>query len=1028
MKKMYTYRMMFRALLLPAFLLACGYVSAQELVVSGTVLGDDGNPVIGASVVLKGSTKGVITDPSGGYTIQATADGALVFSFMGMNKLEEPINGRGRIDVTLHEASKELDDVVVIGYGTVRKRDLTGAVASVKTSDIVSVPTANPIDAIQGKVPGMDIVRSSGKAGAGVDIVIRGNRSIDLEDKGRNKPLFIIDGVAGGSYGDLNPNDIESIEVLKDASSTAIFGWQGANGVVLITTKKGVAGQARIAYDGYYGVNGMADYPDPRMGEAYMQLRRDAWSGKQDSWRNDRVWNAPPSDDVVFDNIYEYDAMKNNQWVNWVDLLQRNAVQQSHSVSVRGGTDKTKAFMSVNYFEEEGTVRLNDAQRITARLNLDQTVNKWVKAGMTSQYTHWDVNNRSESALKDGLTLRPLGVPYDEEGKMNIYPIEGLKTYTNPMLDEYGEGYAVNNDIRNRLALSAYVEIQPVEGLKLTSSLGANINNSRTGIYQDSISADIGLAGPNRAEYNTTAGRSIRWENVLTFKKTFADVHSLTLTGVTTASKSISEESSMSGRGVEARSYSFYKMTSTASNSRILSTGYTQSSANAVAGRLEYGLMDRYLLMASIRWDGTSRLPNNQWDYFPAVSAAWRIGEESFMQKLPQVSDLKLRASYGVSGNSGIDEYGTQSLVEIIENKFAWGDVAAPTYGFGALIGTNDLGWEKTATIDVGIDAGLLKNRISLTLDYYYSSTTDILMQRTIPTTSGGQGTSPFKTYQNIAATRNYGLELAANTVNVEAAGFRWTSTLTFSTNKEEIVSLYDGLEQIVANSLFVGYPVKSFYDYTKLGIWQLGEASEAAQYYQDNTTTAFKPGDIKLKNLQDTGGNGVNTITAEDKSVIGSAVPDWFAGFSNTFTYKGVDLSVYLFARWGQMINAEFLGRYDPMGVNNGPAYFDYWTPSNPTNDFPAPGQERSAYFGVSSLSYVDGSYFKVKTLTLGYTLPVQLARKVKLEKLRVYATANNLFTKAASHLIQHYDPERGGSEKSPLSKQFVVGLNFEF
>ncbi|MDR0712280.1 MAG: TonB-dependent receptor [Prevotellaceae bacterium] len=1028
MENKYIHRML-RAIMLPALALTCSYVSAQELYVSGTVRGNDGDPLVGVSVVLKGSTKGAITDAGGSYTIQAPADGTLVFSFLGMAEKEEPINGRGRIDVTLSESDKELDEVVVIGYGTVRKRDLTGAVASVKTSDIVGVPTANPIDAIQGKVPGMDIVRSSGKAGAGVDIVIRGNRSIDLEDKGRNNPLFIIDGVAGGSYGDLNPNDIESIEVLKDASSTAIFGWQGANGVVLITTKKGVSGQARIAYDGYYGVNGMADYPDPRTGEAYMQLRRDAWSGKQDSWRNNGVWKTPENDADVFDNIYEYDAMQKNQWVNWVDLLQRNAIQQSHSVSVRGGTDKTKAFMSVNYFEEEGTVRLNDAQRITARLNLDQTVNKWIKAGMTSQYTHWDINNRSDRALVEALAARPLGLPYDEEGKMNIYPIEGLTTFTNPMVDEYGEGYAIDNDVRNNLALSAYLDLQPIEGLKLTSSLGANINNSRNGVYQDSISTEINMAGSNRAEYNTTSGRSIRWENVLTFKKTFADIHSLTLIGVTTASKSISEESAMSGRGVETRSYSFYKMTSTAANSRIVSTGYTQSSANAVAGRMEYGLMDKYLLMASIRWDGTSRLPNNQWDYFPAVSAAWRIGEEKFMQKLPQVSDLKLRASYGVSGNSGIDEYGTQSLVEIIENKFAWGDVAAPTYGFGALIGTDDLGWEKTATIDVGLDVGLLKNRISMTLDYYYSSTTDILMQRTIPTTSGGQGTSPFKTYQNIAATRNQGVELAVNTVNVESTEFRWTSTLTFSKNKEEIVSLYDGLDQIVANNLFVGYPVKSFYDYTKLGIWQLNEKAEAAQYFQGNSTsTPFKPGDIKLKNLKDSGDNGVNTITDEDKSVIGSAVPDWFAGLSNTFTYKGFDLHVYLFARWGQMISAEFLGRYDPMGVTNGPAYFDYWTPNNPTNDFPAPGQERTAYFGISTLNYVDGSYFKVKTLTLGYTLPVRLARKVKLEKLRVYATANNLFTKAASHLIQYYDPERGGSEKTPLSKQFVVGLNFEF
>jgi TonB-linked SusC/RagA family outer membrane protein len=1012
--------------------LANSEAMAQNINVSGTVTDQSGQPIVGVSVVVKGSTIGALTGANGRYELSAPPEATLVFTFMGMAEKSEPLNGRSLINVSLSEETQSIDEVVVIGYGTVRKRDLTGAVASVKASDIVGVPTSNPLDAIQGKVAGMDIVSSSGNAGAGVNIRIRGNRSIigANENSDRNKPLFVIDGVGGGSYDDLNPADIESIEVLKDASSTAIYGSQGANGVVLITTKKGVAGQTRVAYDGYYGVNGLADYPDPRMGEAYMQLQRDGYRIR--NLRDNGQWlsNADVQDNLVFTNQTEYKEMEEGRWVNWVDLMQRNARQQSHSVSVRSGTERSKVFMSLNYYQQEGTVKLNDAQRVTARLNADQTVNKWFKAGLYSQYTYWNINNRSESALKNGLSARPYGTPYDDNGKINVYPVPGLTSYLNPMLDEYSDYYA-NNALRHRVSTSAYIEINPIKELKFSSNLGANVNYARTGIYRDSISTDVALARKNDVQYNSSIGTSLKWENVLTFKTQFADIHSLTLIGVNSNSWSVSEASSLSGSNQLIPSNLFYKAGDLDQSSLIVSTPYTGSTGISWAGRLEYALMDKYLFMASIRWDASSRLPNH-WDYFPAASAAWRISDESFMQGLrQQLSDLKLRVSYGTTGNSGIDEYGTQSLAELVVDKFAFGDESAKTYGFSPTIGNKELGWEKTAALNVGLDISLFKSRVNITFDAYNSDTYDLLMSRTIATIAGGSGTTPFNTYQNIAKVNNKGLELTLNTVNVDWEGLRWTSTLTFAKNNEEITELYDGLQKIInsTNKLVVGYPIKSFYDYQKVGIWQQSEADMASKYGQ-------LPGDIKVADLIALDENGDGTIddseryhiTTDDQSVIGSQTPSWIGGFNTTISYKGFDLTASFIMRWGQMVSAEFLGRYDPEGINNGPSYLTYWTPDNPTNDYPAPGYASTSYLYFGTLNYVDGSYFKFRTLTLGYSLPARLASKIKLEKLRVYVTANNLLTVAKSHLIQYYDPERGGSEKSPLSKQFIVGLNFEF
>ena len=992
-------------------------IFAQQRAVSGTILNQqDNEPLQGVSVNVKGTARTVITNAQGSFTIEVPSNNAvLTFSYVGFTPQEIKVGRSSSLSVMMSTGASKMDEVVVIGYGTVKRRDLTGSVASIKGSEIVQTPTFNAVEAMQGKVAGGDITRTSGVAGSGANIRVRGNRSIN----GNNNPLYIIDGFQGGNASDLNTNDIESIEVLKDASATAIYGSQGANGVIIITTKKGVAGKTKVSYDAYYGVNGYTSFPKTRLGDAYVQLRREAY--RNSIINNVPEWQSPADDPKLFPNAAEYAALQAGQWIDYYDLLNRNGTQQSHNISVRGGNDKTKAYLSLGYYKEEGMLSKNDYTRFNVRFNLDQTITSWAKAGLQSQVAYFNQNNRTDP-LSIVLSTTPLGLPFDSSGKVNLYPVAGNTGTLSPLTDERGDSVAKNNTIRASVLSNVYLEITPLKGLSFRTNLGVNMNFSRQGVFNSATSLSQRNTRVATAMQTDAFLRSINWDNILSYNTSFGE-HNLSVTAIESYIQSDLDNLSGTGTRQLLGSQLYYNLGATEGISRALSSGYTGSNNLSFAGRINYSYKGKYLLTVSERADGASRLSvGNKWDYFPAVAAGWNISDENFLKNVNLLNNLKLRASYGVTGNYGIVEYGTQSGITPAQN-IGFGDVQLTMYQFNARIGNPDLKWEKSATANIGLDFGLLHNRIGGNIDVYRTRTSNIILDRALPR-STGVGT----VYQNIGETVNQGIEVAITTQNVQSKNFMWNSTVTFTRNKEKIAGLINGVDIISGVtpetlSLLLGRPITSFYSYKKLGIWQTDKANEAALLKFGGTP--FKPGDIRVQDV-----NGDSIIDTKDRQYLGSAVPKFVLGFQNNFRYKGFDVGVYLFFRYGQMVNAEFLGRYNPSGEGSGPANFDYWTPENPTNDFPRPkkGSQLINYAAYQTLNFVDGSYFKIKTVTLGYTLPLKATKKIFADNIRLYATGNNLFTKAKNHLLKDYDPERGGSESSPLSRQLVFGVNLNF
>ncbi len=1008
----------------------CSFIPSfsQQKNITGKITDAGGIGLAGVTISVSPGGQTIMSGPQGTYSISVPPTGAsLTFSFVGYKEQVIQVGDRTTIDVTMQSANAQLDEVVVIGYGTSKRKDITGAVVSIKSDVITQTPTHNALEAIQGRAPGVDITRTSGSAGSGVNISIRGFKSIADRDKmyERNAPLIIIDGFQGGDLSALNTDDIASMEVLKDASATAIYGAQGGNGVIIVTTKKGAAGKMKVSYSGYYGINTF-QYPKPRMYDDYMNLRRAAWNNSIVGGVPE--WSSPADDVKLFPNLQgEQAAWQNGQWVDWLDLVSRNGSQQSHNVSVTSGTDKTKIYLSAGYFREEAMLRNNDYTRYNLRMNLDQTISKFAKAGIVTQITYSSQDLRQDP-LSTAMTLAPFGQPYDSNGVINRFPIANDNRIS-PLADERNEFVARDNTARTNVIGGGYLELTPIKGLTFRSNFSATLNFFKRGVWNDKTSL---LKKDN--QLSTAWQRSINsaflnWDNILTYTKDLGD-HNITLTGITSFLQNVDEEVYAEGSGQILASQIYYGLEgSNPAITRTIRAPYTRWNNMAYAGRINYSYKGRYVLYLSGRYDGASRLaPGKKWDFFPSAGLAWNVSDENFFKNINVINTLKLRATYGVSGNYNISVYGTQSGLTY-SSRMSFGEVAAPAYLFNPTVGNPNVGWEKTATTNLGLDFGLLKNRITGTVDVFRAKTTDILYKRNLPQSSGVTDI-----FENIASTLNKGIEVMVTSQNIQNKDFKWSTTVTFSKTKQEILDITNGKNIVVdeRNSLLIGQPITSFYTFKKLGIWQADEAAVAATYrYGSATGNTFKVGDIKLQDISGPDGKPDGIIDATyDRTYIGSTVPDWVGGLQNSFTYKNFDLGVYLLFRYGQTIDAEFLGRYNPSGFGNGPSMIDYWTPTNPTNDFPRPmkNQQLINYAGYQTLTFIDGSFFKIKNITLGYTLPANISKKIFSDRIRFYATASNAFTFAKSHLIKDYDPERGGSESSPIGRQFVFGVNASF
>jgi len=1014
--------------------------------VKGNIVDETGEPMIGVSVKVKGGAA-TITDLDGNFAITAAPGDVLEITYIGYKPLTVKANATS-VNLKMTPETSDLDEVVVIGYGTQKKRDLTGAIASVKSEDITLTPSTNPMQALQGRVSGLDITKESGQAGSGVNIQLRGNRSLPQKnEKGEYEykttpPLFIIDGMPG-DYATLNPNDIESIEVLKDASSTAIYGSSGANGVILITTKGGKEGRLSVNLNAYYGINSWAETPEVRQGETYVEGLRQAHKNAGNYVNDETMFQSKPG---------YYQAYLAGKNIDWIDNILHTGTIQNYSLSLSGGTDKIRSYVSFNFSDEQGQYKDDNYKVYSTNIRVDNKVNSWLTAGMSVQgsYVH---QNRPFAKIEDAYKAIPFGDIYDEDGNLNTYPIAEDPAYISLLINNKSN---YRNQSQNaKIYVNPYIKITPFKGFTWESRVNATLTYSKSNSFQGAGSYNFVKAGGNistdtNAAITQNRTYSYKWENILTYNFTITKDHNFTVTGVTSWNHDRYENSRMEGTGITNNEYLWHNLGNAISHKNTSS--YSMSKGMGYIGRINYSFLGRYLASVSVRYDGSSRLAEGKkWQTFPAFALGWRISDEKFMESTRGwLDNLKLRVGYGETGSTAnIGAYSSTS--KIIQSFLTLGGERITTYTYSGNMANPELTWERSKNWNLGIDAAFLNNRIDLVLDFYSTKTKGVIWDKQLPATNGAFDTkNPYSTFVNLAETKNKGIELALNTRNIKTKDFTWNSTLTFSYNKEEITKLSGTKNNKVTHedrAFEIGSAINSWYHFKLNGIWQKGEEADAACF-------GTKPGSFKIdvpgleRHVEDgkiyytkVDEDGVEhtydaanpyNVSKLDYQVLGHMSPDWSLGFQNSFRYKNFDLSIYMYMRWGQMIKYSLLTDYDPTGVNNYPAYFNVWSETNPSNDFPALNStitDKLAYYpGFAAMAYVDGSFFKIKNITLGYTLPEKLMKKLGLTNLRVYGTITNPLIIAKSDLLKDYDPEMNGSLNYPLTKQLVFGINVSF
>lgn len=1045
----------------------------MQIVVTGTVKDGKQQAIPGVSVKVKGSNAGTSTDVNGNYRLNLPlGTETLIFSSIGFATKEVAVSGRTTLNITLEEGTAGLDEVVVIGYGTTKKRDLTGSVVSVKSEEITARPGPNPMESLQGRVAGLDITRSSGQAGEGVNLQLRGTRSIAAS----GLPLFIINGLPG-DYATLNPYDIETIDVLKDAASTAVYGAAGANGVIIITTKSGKAGKLNIDFNSYYGNNGWSVLPEALTKDQYLEAKREAYKYNYDATARKWVttgaqWQSPADDETIFGPA-RFNLFNQGNFVNWADVFMRdNAALQNYSLAASGGTDATKAYVSFNLNDEKGQYIGDDYKLYSTSMRLDHKIRKWLSIGANLQASYVD-RNKAQDKLENAIVTDPLVQPYKADGSIN--PDLGSNVYN--LLLDYQPGVYGNVDNNTKLFFNPYVEIRPIKGLTILSRGGVRMDYSNTYRFDGVGSVNYTYVNANtaRARINQNRYQQYQWENVLTYNYLLGNDHDFTFTGVTSYFHNQNTNTEMNQTNIANNKFKWYRFSGDVNTTSLSS--YTMSKTFGLMGRINYAYKGKYLFSASIRRDGSSVLyETNKWDNFPAVSAGWRVSDENFMAGTKKyINNLKVRASWGVAGTAYIPANSSSNFVE--QTNMSLGGELVPIYRSSQFITNPNLEWEKSKTLNLGLDLGLFNNRIDMTLDYYNTNTDGVIYNFNSPIIYGAyrSGNTPYQTYLNIAKTNNKGFELTMNTRNIVSKNFEWSSSVAFSRNHEKILKLSDGVANNITNNvaagdnrtpgnyaLTIGEPIASFRNYKIDGIWQIGEEADAAAFGR-------RPGDLKVNtpglvklaegvfmregtnlyyytNLADaqrfnpalTAASSLYTYNnTNDFQTLGHNTPDFSLGFQNNFKYKNFDLGIYSYLRWGQTINYVMMGWYNPSAlatVASPPrtflANFNYWTPENPSNDFPVMNilASPSTMTGFSGLNYVDGSFFKIKNITLGYTLPENIAKKIAMRKVRFYSTLTNPLVITKSHLLKDYDPEMNGEMDYPLTKQFVFGLNVSF
>ena len=1003
------------------------FMAYAQKTVTGTVKDATGEPMIGVSVVVDGTTIGGVTNLDGNFTIQKVPNNAVLkISYVGYKEQKVSVAGKTSVNVVMQEDAMGLDEVVVVGYGTMKKKDLTGAVASIKPADIAQVAAPDAMQAMQAKVPGLDLLSGDGQAGSSVSITLRGNRSITAS----NSPLIIVDGVEYSGNLDIPASDIESMDILKDASSTAIYGTKGANGVIIITTKRGQAGKTRVNFSAYLAMKSPTSAVKSMYGQTEVQRWIDRANYQADLTSGNWGSSNLTADDVFGattiagnDNYKVVDLIAKGDYTDWYDTILQNSTSQNYEASVSGGNEKTNFSVSLAAMYDKGLLKHDKMDRYNGRLNVDHIINKYFKVGGSMAFTYRSHDARNASVFNAARKMTSITQAYKEDGSINETPNVWYTAHVNPLMDE-GDNYKHHIE-STRYIGSAYLQITPITGLSLKSQLAADRRNRRVGQYNDYQSAGRYQAPSTTYISNAwDAWTILTWQNTANYNITLNEKHDLGFLLGHELRQDVREGLGYNGTAGKEHYYNqqFYDVTKISSD-QTPSSSYTKQAMLSFFGRVNYTLMNRYLFSASLRADGSSVLAEGKkWGYFPSVSAGWRISEESFMEGAKSwLDNLKLRAAWGISGNAAVSPY--QTLATVSATTPGSSDSFIPMS-----MSNTDLSWETTSSINIGLDFGIIGGRINGTIDYYSTKTKDLLYYKSAPASSVFTSV-----LSNIGESKGHGIEVGINALAVKTKNFTWDINASYTNQHDEIVKLADGLERNIdgTTGLIVGEALSAYYDYETNGIWNVGEYEQYVADYQAKgieftapLNNYGTPGTMKIVDQ-----NGDGKISEDDK-IVYKRTPDHILGFTNTFSYKDFALSVQCMARLGGYFAFD---KNNALGLNDGDANWadvDYWTPTNTSAKFPSPGTNGTGYSNLyttymSSLLYEKNNFFKIKDITLSYNVNKKWLKSIRMESAKVYCSMKNYFTFAS---VDDYDPERGGSINWPLAKQVVVGVNVGF
>lgn len=997
---------------------ACSF--GQNVTVKGRVTDNaTKEPIFGATVALKSDlTKATITNDAGEFSLNVPdANAVIVIHAFGYKDVEATVGSQTFLEITLNEEAQGLEEVVVVG-AVVRRESLTGSVASINAARISQTPTNSINQALQGKLAGAYVVSNS-QPGSDASIRIRGNNSIQF---GTN-PIFVVDGVIiDGGFNTLNPDDIASIDVLKDAASTAIYGSRGANGVVLVTTKKGKNGAGRVSYNGWFGVQQFSKKMDLMNGKDLFDLRVDAYANafiekNPQGNRQQYITDSLMGPNSLAFGQYELDAYRQGKSYDWLDAVTRKGLQQNHTLNFSGGTEKGTYFLSFNYTDQKGLVKSSGYKRLGGRMNLEQNIKPWLKVGTNTSFTNTKDDYVDGSVFSVAAVANPL-LPVDTTGYYLKYgDIENQDAY-NPLrsLNIIGDNFS------NRLLSANYINIAPIKDLNIRSTVSFDLTNQQTLWYtpmstgQDRRNSNNGKASQRKDIYN-----NLQWDNTISYNKSFGG-HYLSLLGGTSMQQNKYNYNQVDAFGFPNDDFGYKYLNGAYSKDKTtLSSDFVTTTLLSFLGRADYNFNDKYFVTATLRYDGSSRFgANNKWGAFPSVALAYDMSKEVFISNIDAVSRLKWRAGYGIAGNQNIPNYAFASLYR---PNYTNNSV---TYVSDGRLGNPNLHWERQKQLNLGVDLGLFQNHLSITADYFNINNDDLLMVRTLSTTTGFTNT-----VSNVGALNNKGIEFTIGAALVQKKDLQWNLNLTLSRDNNKIKKLYGdtkaiynkggytGVEIQRTGNLFLGESLNSVYSYKFEKIAQQSDMERIKDI--DFAGRTVHPGDIMP---QDRDGNGV--INDDDRYVVGKLNPKFYGGFGSDITYKGIGLNMFFNYSYGlKRLSGLYEGLMSSSGVSA--AHEDLknrWTPENTNTNVPRAlyGIPRYSY-GDTDLGLQDASFLRLSTLTISYSLPRKLSSSLLLENTRLYITGTNMlrFTKDKG-----YDPETGDSY--PNAKMLTAGLNITF